>query len=188
MAFSEWLSEATPDRQEVTVCFDRRLLSSLAKARADLDDIPKTDTLGDDALRAARDTVADLEAQVAAATHALVFEGIGWAAWRDLLAKHPPHKDQAETFLKAVQLGFMPHSIVNVGYHAETFIPAAIAASCTEPGISTHEAQEMLRFSPPGVIERVWTAVLEVNLAGNSDPFVVASPNGSVAALRSERK
>lgn len=193
MAFADWLNESTPDRREVTVCFDRRLLSAfsalqerIAANQAASADEPQMLGGSDDPDEI---ELEQLRAEVAEKSHVLVFEGIGWQAWRDLLAAHPPKKDQHEIFAKAVQLAFMPHSLLNLGFHAETFVPAAIAASCVDPGITAEEAAEMLRNSPPGVIERIWTAVLGVNLAGDDDPFVLASPTASsVVPLASARK
>ena len=190
MAIEHWLEEATPDRREVSVCFDRRLLSELVAARAELGAVEDTKMLGKTPERESLELrVVELEDAVRSKQRALVFEGLGWGPWRDLIAKHPPEAEQASVFAQAVQLGFMPHSLENVGYNAETFVPAAISASCVEPGISVHEASTLLRKAPPGVIERIWTAVLEVNVAGGSDPFVApASAGRSVAARPSAKK
>jgi hypothetical protein len=190
---SAWLDEATPERREVPVCFDRRLLSDLAKAKEALleDTEPANEpTLGGvSATSEARERVAELTEQIRAKTRIFVFEGLGWGPWRALMAKHPPAPDQAETFARAVQLAFMPHAVENIGYDAETFVPAAIAASCVEPGITEAEARRLLDSAPPGVLERIWTAVLEVNLAGGSDPFAgMASVGNSDAARPSTRK
>jgi hypothetical protein len=136
--------------------------------------------------------VKELAEQVRGKSRTFVFEGVGWGRWRDLLAKYPQAPDQSEAFARAVQLGFMPHAVENVGYDAETFIPAAIAASCVEPGVTVEEATAFLEKMPAGVIDRLWGAVLEVNLAGSDDPFVeavlVASSGGaSPSAKKSKR-
>jgi hypothetical protein len=176
----DWLEESTPERREVQVCFDRALLSRLEAARKQLDAISLGQVekmLGGSDEDEAKAHVSDIEEQIRAKTRTLVFEGLGWGKWRALLSEHPPTDDQADVFKRAVDLGYLPHSIINIGFNAETFVPAAISASCTSPGISMHEAETLLRKAPPGVLERVWTAVLEVNTAGGDDPFVV-SPNG----------
>lgn len=176
-SFNDWLEESTPDRREVPVCFDRRLLSQLVAAK-DAQQAAKdglAGMLGNVEHEAARELVTALEAKVREKERLLVFEGIGWGAWRDLIAKHPPQHDQAETFLRAVQLGFMPHAVENIAFDAETFVPAAISASCISPGITIPQANTLLRQQPSGVIERVWAAVLEANLSGGDDPFVGAA-------------
>ena len=175
MGIAGWLEESTPDRREVTVCFDRRLVSALIRAQEDL---KFAQGAGDGMLEKApelgalEDDVAELSAQVRARSRTLAFEGIGWGRWRDLIAKNPPDVDQAATFARATQLGYMPHAVENLVYNAATFIPAAIAASCADPGMTVDEATRLLDTLPPGIVERIWTAVLDANLAGASDPFV----------------
>ena len=39
MSFAEWLEDATPDRREVAVCLDRRLVSELVGARKHLEEL-----------------------------------------------------------------------------------------------------------------------------------------------------
>ena len=187
-----WLDEATPDRREVTVCLDRRLLSQLVTAKAELKEAQEQSEgmLGKaEPVTALEARISELEDAVRERSKTLIFDGLGWGAWRELVAKHPPADDQAEVFARAVGLAFMPHAVENVGYNAETLVPAAISASCSDPGISVHEADTLLRKAPPGVIERIWTAVLEVNLGGNTDPFVAAvSGNGSGTAHLSPKR
>ena len=179
MSIEQWLDEATPEQRKVKVCFDRRLLGELAEAREELDNFPEVGdpiekTLGEEsneARDAAQARVDELERQVKDKTRELVFEGVGWGAWRKLIGDNPPEADQEGTFKRAVELGFMPHAVINIGFNAETFIPAAIVASCVEPGISSSQVKDLMEKSPPGVLERIWTAVLEVNTGGGRDPF-----------------
>jgi hypothetical protein len=184
MSITEWLDEATPERREVKVCFDRRLLSQLDSAERDLTAIeadidPLDDTEGNrvlgegvnEPLTEAKARVAELTAQVRDKTRTLAFEGVGWGKWRELIAANPPAEDQDGIFKRAVQLAYLPHALINIGFNAETFVPAAIVASCVEPGLSLDDAKKLLDQSPPGVLDRIWAAVLEVNTAGNKDPF-----------------
>ncbi len=179
MGIEQWLDEATPERRTVKVCFDRGLLSRYAEAQEELDGLPEEgdpieSTLGEGSFERRREldaVVKHLGEEVKSKTRELVFEGVGWGKWRELISDNPPAEDQDGVFKRAVQLGFMPHAIINVGFNAETFIPAAIVASCVEPGLSSDEARQLLDKSPPGVLERIWTAVLEVNTGGGKDPF-----------------
>jgi hypothetical protein len=184
VGITEWLEDTTPDRREVTICMDRRLVSELVAAKDRLKAASSEGMLG--STPEARAEVDRLAEEVRAKSKTLVFEGLGWGAWRELVAKHPPAPDQASTFAAAVRLGFMPHVLENIGYNAETFIPAAIAASCAEPGMSAHEANTLLRKAPAGILERLWAAVLEVNLGGGEDPFdgVAAVSAGAPASAR----
>jgi hypothetical protein len=190
VTIENWLEETTPERREISICFDRRLLSELVAARRELEAVEDPKMLGKTPEHESLELrVLELEDAVRSKQRVLVFEGLGWGRWRDLLAKHPPEADQADVFARAVQLGFMPHAVENIGYNAETFVPDAISASCVEPAITIHEATTLLRKSPPGVLERIWTAVLEVNLAGGSDPFVAPALAGrSDGARRSAKR
>jgi hypothetical protein len=190
MTIDQWLAEATPERREVQVCFDRTLLSRLDAAQKRLDMVvggqPEKMLGVSEEETTVRAEVAQISEEIRSKTRTLVFEGLGWGAWRELLSQHPPKDDQADVFRRAVELAFMPHSIVNIGFNAETFVPAAMSASCTEPGITLKQAETMLRKAPPGVLERIWTAVLEVNTAGGDDPFV--SPNGASVGVPASAK
>jgi hypothetical protein len=191
MGIGDWLEEVTPDRREVSVCLDRRLVSALivAKKAAEAATEGEAKTLGKaPELEELEMRVLELEDAVREKSRTLVFEGLGWGRWRDLLAKHPPEADQADVFARAVQLGFMPHAVENIGYNAETFVPDAISASCVDPTITIHEANTLLRKSPPGVIERIFTAVLEVNVAGGNDPFVAPASAGRSDGARPSAK
>jgi hypothetical protein len=175
LSVTEWLAEATAERREVPVCFDRRLLGELARARAELEDLPREEgtnrkTDRHDELEA---EVAALEEQVKAKTRKLVFEGIGWGPWRRLLSDHPPQADQAEVFKKAVEYRHLPHELTSLAVNSETFWPAAIARCCVDPRITPEEATRLFDEPPPGVIDRIVAAVMEVNTAGGRDPFVL---------------
>lgn len=191
-----WLEQATPDRRVVNVCLDRALVSRLLVARKELADlevetvgVAGTKMLGNDRASELTATIAELEGAYQAASKAMVFEGLGWGPWRELVSEHPPAREQADVFAQAVAFGFMPHSIENIGWNAETFVPAAIAASCVDPDLSVAQAATILRKAPPGVLDRIWTAVLEVNWAGADDPFVPAlSANGSAGVSPSTTK
>lgn len=200
MTIAEWIAEATPDRREVPVCFDRRLLFQLDAAVKRRDHAAASEVKGGKTLsiseeeKALQAEVDDLEAKVSAKMRILVFEGLGWGPWRELLSQHPPSDDQAEVFSRAVQLGYTPHALINIGYNAETFHPAAIAASCTDPGITEEQARGFYEEVPgkgglpPGVLDRIWTAVLEVNTGGGKDPFVVSTNGASEPALAIGKK
>ena len=184
------MQEATPDRREVRICLDRRLVSRQIQLRKTIARRAEEQgkTLGHSVDE--RQELAEVEALIEAKTRTLVFEGLGWGRWRDLMAKHPPAKDQAETFERAIKLAFMPENVGSMAFNAETFVPAAVAASAVEPPVSVEEVVELLHRGPPGVIDRIWAAVLEVNLAGSDDPFVgeVASDGARPSAKKSRRR
>lgn len=178
MGLAEWMEEATPDRREVRICLDRRLVSRQIELRKLIERRDQDKVLGQSVKE--RQELAEVDKQVESKTRAIVVEGLGWGRWRALMAKHPPAKDQAETFARAVRLAFMPETVGSMTFNAETFVPAAIAASAVEPQITAEEVTELLDKAPPGIIDRIWVAVLEVNLAGSDDPFVGAVAFGRV--------
>ena len=166
--FSSYLSEATPDSRMVPVCFDRQLLAELAEARRAIAEIEGnpikgSKTLGDTDRQELVDRVAALEEEVRAKTRLLSFQNPGKRRWRDLIAEHPPTKEQRATY------GALLH------WDPDTFIPAAISLCAHDPEISVEEAASFIEQMPEGVVDRVWAAVLEVTLGGQTDPFVTAS-------------
>lgn len=182
-----WLEEATPDRREVQVCFDRALLSRLDQAKARHIEIATNKMLGDEEKVALRAEIEQLQAEVKDKTRTFVFEGIGWGQWRKLVAAHPPSPDQAEVFQRAIALSLLPRGFGEIEVDETTFVPAAMAASCKEPGLTPEQALTMIEKLPTGVIDRLWEAVLRVNHAGKDDPFVL-TPIGFVEALVSAKK
>lgn len=194
MSVAAWLAEATPDRREVGVCLDRALLSRLQVAEARLGEVQKApkppegkrmlaegrERLENEASLQAE--VDQLRAEVKAKTRTLVFEGIGWGAWRDLMAKHPPDPEQAEVFEKAVRLAYVPFSLRALAFNAQTFWPAAISASC--PELTEDQAATLLELVPAGVFDRIQAAVLAVNGGGAADPFALGVSERAPATAR----
>lgn len=176
-----WLEEATPDRETVGVCFDRALLARLREAQDELAEARKAadGVLGSDEVTRLRAEVDALEAEVRDKTRTFTFESIGWGRWRSLLADHPPESDQDGVFRRAVDLSLLPLSLRDLSFNETTFIPAAIAASCSEPSdLTPKAAMQMIETLPTGVIGRIWSAVLKVNHEGQDDPFA----RGTVAS------
>jgi hypothetical protein len=164
MTFAQWRAEHTPDRVTVGVCFDRRLLFALEQAESELEEVTseKDGMLGNEERKA---RISELEgkadklrSEVESKTRTLVFESIGRREWSDLLAEHPPTKEQLDRF------GELDHN-------PETFPPVALEASCVEPGMSLEDAQWLMDKLPLGAWNRVWGACLSVNVVGSRDPF-----------------
>jgi len=94
------------------------------------------------------------------------FRGIGRLAWRRLLDEHPATDEQQQQH-RAAQLerGVMPSQVTKLGWNADTFPPAAIAATCVEPKITEAQARK-LWDSPAwndGELDKLFSAVLLVN-------------------------
>jgi hypothetical protein len=178
MAITEWLKEATPDRAVVGVCLDRELLSDLQAAEKELTEAKAQDEgqemLGEPSESKARiealsGRVEELRKEAEAKTRTLVFESIGRRRWADLLSEHPPSKEDKQQFGEEID------------HNPATFPIHALAASCTEPGMTVEEAEELQDFLPVAVWTRLVAACFSVNIVGSRDPF----GNGFAAALPS---
>lgn len=184
--FSEWKSEATPDRASVDVWLDRRLLSEyqeaeqeLEKARAALGEVQDSRgegkshrMLGGEAesrVQVLEERVETLGKELRTKTLTLVFEGVGRRKWADLKAEHPPTKEQEGEFGDALDV------------NPETFFAAAMAESCKDPELTVDDAQWMLDTLPEGECVRITMALTKVNYFGSRNPF----ENGFVEALPS---
>lgn len=151
--FSEWQKESTPERKSVTVCFDRTLSSEWEAAEKAAASPGKMLGEKPDA------SLEELRQRVRERSRTLVFASIGAKRWRDLLAGHPPTKDQ-----RREQGALLDHN-------PETFPAAALVAACVEPGLTAEEAAWIMDELPLGVANRIWAACLEANVSGSRDPF-----------------
>lgn len=94
-------------------------------------------TKGSDTLDAAgeiasiTDQMSELQAEMDAATMEFKFKALPRSAWRKLVSEHPPSRELQK---KNPRAEFAP----------ETFIPAALAASCIDPAMTVEEAEELV--------------------------------------------
>ena len=156
--FKDWMGEHSPDRKEVEVCFDRKLLFQFEEASTRVDALrqqAKGMLDGGEVVKDAETVLEDLTQKVRDAHRTLVFESIGTKKWRDLLSEHPPDSDH---------LALMP-------FNPDTFVPAAIHACSVEPGITQEEAEWFCAEMPVQEIDRVFGAVLTINVTGLDRPF-----------------
>lgn len=145
-----WLEECKPRTVEVSVCGRGDLLEQHTAAEAAL-----TQAGSPDEMRELAERVQAIEAEIQAATRTFRFRSVSTLEWTNLLAQHPPTKDQ----LKADPLA---------EFNPETFPPAAVAA-CSADGITIEQAQRLHRTLREGEWRKIWSAVLQVNL-GAVDP------------------
>lgn len=112
-----------------------------------------------------------VEAEIDEAKVEFRFRNIGRRAWADLLAKHPPTKEQAKTH--------------RVDHNPETFPLAAIAASCTAPeGIDLAAVKRLEAAITDAQFTALWRACVDANMGGVEDPKSVTA--GSILQM-SER-
>lgn len=99
--------------------------------------------------------IKDIEAQMRDDETEFVFTAIGTTAWSDLLAAHPPTKEQRAT--------------MRVDHNPDTFPQEAIAASLVDPADATVDEVEALRAKLSiGQWSQLWTACLQANVGGET--------------------
>ena len=153
----DFLGEFEAPTVEVRVCpradllerhrlLDRQLAEASSKDAGSLASGPP---------RSLADEVLALEEQIEASTRTFRFRALSRRRWRSLLGAHPPLKQH-----KADGLDFNP----------ETFPVAAIAACAVEPTMTPEQAEQVADAIPLGEFERMWAAVLQVNLGASDTP------------------
>lgn len=110
------------------------------------------------------------EAEIEAAKRAFTFRAIGKRAWADLLAKHPPTKEQMKLNSR------MDHNPL-------TFPVLAVAASCVDPVMSVEQVTALESALNISVFDQLWMACVEANVGGGDSPkSLVAGPIAQVSA------
>ena len=97
----------------------------------------------------------ELEQEMSETARKFRFRALSRRRWRSLLAAHPPLKQ---------------HKLDNFDYHPETFPVAAIAACAIEPVMTPEDAGKLEDLLPLGQFQKLWGAVLDVNLGVSDAP------------------
>lgn len=160
MTFSvdDFLGEFEPPTVEVRVCPRADLLEQhrlLDRQLAEASTKSAGGSLAGDDTRTLADEVTALEERIEQATRTFKFRALSRRRWRSLLGAHPPLKQH-----KADGLDFNP----------ETFPVAAIAACAVEPAMTDEQAEKVADAIPLGEFEKMWAAVLQVNLGASDTP------------------
>jgi hypothetical protein len=99
--------------------------------------------------------IRDIEAQMRDDEVEFVFSAIGKTRWSDLLAEHPPTKDQKAD--------------LRLDHNPETFSVAAIAASLTEPAdASLEDVEQLAEVLSVGQWAKLWSACIAANIGGDT--------------------
>jgi hypothetical protein len=159
--FETWKATATSDEVAVAVCFNRQLFRQFAEASERLEGAREldTETLGQFARK-----VVELKAAVEAdqAEHVFVFRTVPYGPWRDLAERHPATAEQlqANRYLE---------------FNPDTFPQAAIALSCHDPALTEDDADWLREHLPRAEFDRLFQAVITVNVGGSSIPKSVTA-------------
>jgi hypothetical protein len=143
-----WIEAAQGDkRRRDEAVAARNLEGSIAEAGVEFDERAP----------AIAEQIAELEEEMARYERSFKFRSIGYQPWQDLLAKHPPTKQQ-----KAAD--------ARVDHNPETFPIAAMAASCVEPTLTVDQAQRLVALLTTSQFTHLWTKCLDANVGGLNVP------------------
>jgi hypothetical protein len=156
--FADVKAAHKPLEASVAVCLDGELLSRIAEVEARIpaeerDDDRENRTPVAPALKREAD---ELREQAESDAVTFRFRSVGSKAWSDLLAQHPPSKEQRRE--------------TGVDYNPDTFPQAAIQASCADPTLDDEDAAWLVEHLSLGQFRRLWTACLEANVGPGDLP------------------
>ena len=167
------LAEVTAREKTVRILLRQDMLAEHARLDAELvaeleiDANENRDAVGP---RLAQRLV-EFEAEIEAAKRPFTFRAIGKRPWADLLADHPPTKDQ------------LAASNGRIDHNPETFPIVAIAASCVDPKMTVAQVTRLEDAINLGQFEKLWAACLDANVGGGDSPkSFAAGPIARVSA------
>lgn len=164
MDLDEFIASAAPRTTTVKVCGRGDLAAKhydlIAEAQRIAAD-PKVKSLGaDPRARELADEIDQVEAEMEAFTQEFTVKAVSRNAWVDLLAAHPPTKDEREQ---------------DETVHVRTFAVGALVACSHEPKISDEQARRLADTLPTGEWQKLWGAILVLNTAPTTAPKMGAA-------------
>lgn len=151
------LAQATPRTMAVPVCLAGdlageldRILTALGQLPADWQPASMADT---DPRTGLLQEAQDVREQMRAASVEFAFRALGHTAFSALITQHP-----AEPGSDAL-------------YDEATFLPALLAACCTDPVMDTAQAAQLLEQLNDGQVQQLYGAALQVNEEPSPLPF-----------------
>jgi hypothetical protein len=112
---------------------------------------------GSDAAEIA-ERIVQVEDAMEASTIEFTVSSVPRRVWADLLAAHPPRKQDAGR-----------------DHNPLTFPPAAVAACVVEPGLTEGQATQLDETLPTGEWSKLWVAALTLNVTENPHPKLIAA-------------
>jgi hypothetical protein len=151
-----WLDSYKPRVVEATIVVRYDLLDEHQRLELKLAEAGDTQ----ERRRLAEQVVA-LEGEIAAEAKVFTFHDIG-GRWMALIGEHPPTKAQVE-------------DDANLDHNPETFPPAAIAESSSDPKLTVRQVERLRERLRLVEWQKLWAATLDANLG------VVAAPKSLLA-------
>lgn len=169
-AYVDAVKALSQARQEAQESRDRRVGEEVSRRRQP-GAVVSVESVQDAVDVAIANDLAELEAQVDSARQAVeetterfVFRALKGKEYRDLLAAHPPQDEDHED-VKALGIG------TSAAYHAITFAPALVLASCVEPALDEEYVAEIFGEGNWNRAEQIM--VFQTALAANTQRRVL---------------
>lgn len=162
MNVDELIATAQHRTEVVRICARGDLVARHAEAVHALGDATHADDslAGSPEITSAAGEVVSIEAEMEAATVEFTIGSVSRKRWADLLAKHPPSKEQRRAGLD--------HDPV-------TFPVAAIAACCKDPEMTVEQSERLADVLPPGEWVKLWSAAFRLNITETPFPKSAAA-------------
>lgn len=174
-SIDDLLAEAVAREKSVKILLRQDLLGEHERLEAELqaelelDMRENRDPLGP--VLAAR--LLDFEAEIEAARREFRFRAVGKRPWADLLAAHPPTKEQLQ-------------KMARLDHNPETLPTAAVAASCIDPVMTVEQVAQLEQVLNFAQFERLWECCLDVNVAGGGGAVPKSLIAGPIARANAE--
>ena len=137
----DFLDRYQPPVEEVAVCGRSSLIADHARTESEIVGFRAKNGLAGPPAELL-DRLAELEAEIERSVLVFRLQAMPYRRWADLLASHPPTKEQRAS---------------GAGANAESFEPAAFAACAVEPKVSPEQAARLHDTLPPGE----WRALMD---------------------------
>lgn len=162
MNIDDLIATAQPRTQLVRICARGDLVAAHAEAVEALGRVADDETasLGDPATRDAAAAVIAVEEEMDAATVTFTVASVSRQVWNDLLAAHPPSKEQRRA---------------GHDHDPATFPVAAVAACVSDPEITLDQAKKLVAALPAGEWNKLWVAALSLNITETPHPKLAAA-------------
>lgn len=163
MNLDELIATAAPRTTTVQVCGRGDLASEHERLALELRALmmdPDTGLAGNPEIQRVAQAISDLEDEMAGCTIDVTVKALSRNAWADLVAAHPPSREQARA---------------GEDIDPKTFPVAALAACSYEPTITTDQAQSLAGKLPVGEWQKLWAAVASLNMVPTTVPKLKAA-------------
>jgi hypothetical protein len=158
----ELIATAQPRTEKVRICARGDLVARHQEAVVALGAATEGDDslAGSPATREAAGAVVAIEAEMEAATVTFTVASVSRQRWADLLAAHPPSKEERRAGQD----------------HDPKRFPVAVVAACTkDPAMTVEQAGQLAGVLPSGEWNKLWLAILGLNVTGIPAPKLLAA-------------